>query len=75
MTEEIIETPKIVEEITVHAYDWKIRDKYDEKERVNIHAWCLDRDSKPYLLRFNDFPAICRGGNIRRNICCRTKVR
>lgn len=52
-------TDEIIEEITVHAYDWKIRDKYDEQERVNIHAWCLDQNSKPYLLRFKDFPAVC----------------
>lgn len=54
------ETVKVDEEtITVHAYDWKIKDEYDEKGRVNIHAWCLDRDSTPYLLRFSDFPAFC----------------
>jgi len=45
-------------EIVVHAYDWVTDDKVEE-DHVAIHAWCLDRNSEPYLLRFTDFPAFC----------------
>ncbi len=45
--------------LTLHAYDWKIKDDYDDNGHVVIHAWCLDRDSKPNLIRFHDFPAYC----------------
>lgn len=47
------------ESLTLHAYDWKIKDEADDSGHVVIHAWCLDRDSKPHLLRFHDFPAYC----------------
>ena len=55
------EVPSVVEKITVHAYDWKVKDydKCDENGHLVIHCWALDRDSKPYLLRFHDFPAFC----------------
>ena len=48
-----------METLTVHAYDWMIEDGMDVDENVSIYAWCLDRASKPYLLRFHDFPAFC----------------
>lgn len=45
--------------LTVSAYDWKVIDASTDDNHVAIHAWCLDKDSKPYLLRFNNFPAFC----------------
>lgn len=47
--------------LTVHAYDWIIDDSanWNEEDHVAIHAWCLDRNSTPHLLRFVDFPAFC----------------
>ena len=47
------------ESLTLHAYDWKVKDEYDDSGHVVIHGWCLDRDSKPHLIRFHDFPAYC----------------
>lgn len=47
------------ENIIVHAYDWKVRDKFGDDDNVNIHCWALNRDSEPCLLRFTDFPAFC----------------
>lgn len=47
-----------VNNLTLHAYDWKYRDS-DTDGKIIIMAWCLDRDSKPHLLRFHDFPAYC----------------
>ena len=52
-------TESQTETLTLHAYDWKIKDDYDDNGHVVIHAWCLDRESKPHLLRFHDFPAYC----------------
>lgn len=46
--------------ITVHAYDWTVEDSYTEDDHLAVHAWCLDRDSRPHLLRFNNFPAFCQ---------------
>lgn len=46
-------------QLTVHAYNWEEEDKYTDDDRTAIHAWSLDRDSKPYLLRFQDFPVFC----------------
>ena len=48
-----------IENLTVHPYDWKVRDEFDDNGHCVIHAWCLDRESKPYLLRFHDFPVFC----------------
>jgi len=48
-----------MEELIVHAYDWNLEDKQTDNDGLSIHAWCLDKNSKPYLLRFEDFPAIC----------------
>ena len=45
--------------LTVHAYDWSVEDNYTDEGHTAIHAWCLDRESKPYLLRINDFPIFC----------------
>lgn len=62
-------TPDIKEEdeagdntkvLNVHAMDWTIRDMYGDDDHVAIHCWALDRESKPNLLRFNDFPAFCQ---------------
>lgn len=56
-------------QLQVHAYNWEIRDKYvnvldkngDETgvKHTAIHAWCLDKESKPYLVRINEFPVFC----------------
>lgn len=48
-------------EITVHAYDWTIDDTFvvEDEPHVTINAWCLDRSSEPYLLRFHNFHAFC----------------
>jgi DNA polymerase delta subunit 1 len=47
--------------LTVHAYDWTVDDSanWNDEDHVAIHAWCLDRNSVPHLLRFTDFPAFC----------------
>ena len=45
--------------LTVHAYDWTVEDRFTDDDNLAIHAWCLDRQSKPHLLRINDFPAFC----------------
>jgi DNA polymerase delta subunit 1 len=47
------------ETLCVHAFDWKVKDEWDEQGNMVIHGWCLDRDSNPYLIRFHDFPAYC----------------
>jgi DNA polymerase elongation subunit (family B) len=46
--------------LTLHAYDWTVKDEADDQGHVVIHGWCLDRDSKPHLVRFHDFPAYCQ---------------
>lgn len=47
----------------VSPYDVTVVDKVlnedTNEEHVNIHLWCLDRESKPWLVRINDFPAFC----------------
>jgi DNA polymerase elongation subunit (family B) len=48
-----------VTKLSVHAYDWTVKDVYGDDDHVAIHCWALDRESKPYLLRFTDFPAFC----------------
>lgn len=45
--------------IISHAYHWEVIDKFTDDDNLAIHAWTLDQDSKPHLLRFNSFPAIC----------------
>ncbi len=49
--------------IHVSPYDVSIVDKVlneeTNEEHVNINLWCLDRESKPWLIRINDFPAFC----------------
>src|SRR5947209_1011981 len=47
------------EVLEIHAYDWVVRDAYSDDGHVAIHCWALDRYSKPYLVRFNNFPAFC----------------
>jgi len=44
--------------LTVHAYNWDYEDCV-ETDHLAIRAWCLDRDSKPVLLRFENFPVLC----------------
>jgi DNA polymerase elongation subunit (family B) len=45
--------------VEVHGYDWVVKDKYCDDDHVAIHCWGMDKDSTPYLLRFNTFPAFC----------------
>lgn len=45
--------------LTIHAYDWVVRDKYCDNDNLAIHCWALDRNSNPYLLRVTDFPCFC----------------
>jgi hypothetical protein len=45
--------------ITIHGYDWVVKDEFGDDDNVNIHCWGLDRDSKPYLLRFTNFNVYC----------------
>lgn len=45
--------------LEVHAYDWVSEDKATDEDCVAIRCWALDRNSEPYLLRFNNFPAYC----------------
>ena len=49
----------MAEKIYIQPYDWKVHDEYVNDEQLSIHAWCMDKDSAPYLLRFDDFPAFC----------------
>lgn len=46
--------------LVVHAYDWIVRDNYGDNNNMNIHCWALDNNSKPYLLRINNFEAFCQ---------------
>jgi DNA polymerase elongation subunit (family B) len=48
-----------IETITIHPYDWEILDADEPDENVRIRSWCLDIESKPYLLRFENFPVWC----------------
>lgn len=45
--------------ITGHGYDWQMKDCYTDDEHVEIQAWCLDKESKPFLLRIQDYPVTC----------------
>ena len=56
---ESFEEEIVVETLQVHAYDWTVEDSYTDDDNLAIHAWCMDKDSVPYLLRINDFPAFC----------------
>ena len=59
MEEEKSSSDILTKTLKVHSYDWEVRDKYDDDGNVTILSWCLDEDSKPYLLRFHNFPAFC----------------
>lgn len=45
--------------LSVHSYDWLFKDSYSDDDSVVIHSWALDKNSKPYLLRFLNFPVFC----------------
>jgi len=45
--------------LTLFPYEWVVKDKYTDDDKVAIHVWSLDKDSKPYLLRIEDFPVLC----------------
>jgi len=62
MEEEFVENESeesLSVELTVHAYDWIVKDVYGDEDRVNIHCWSLDQNSNSHLLRFTTFPAFC----------------
>lgn len=45
--------------LNVHAFDWTVKDMAGDDDHVAIHCWALDRESRPHLLRYTDFPAFC----------------
>lgn len=45
-------------EVVTHPYDWNIEKDAGTGNTV-IYCWSLDRDSKPYLLRFPNFDIFC----------------
>lgn len=49
--------------VEVHAYDITIEpsvlDTTDGKERTNIHIWALTRESKPVLIRIDNYQMSC----------------
>jgi DNA polymerase elongation subunit (family B) len=45
--------------IQIQAYDWTEHDNYTDDGHYSIHCYALDKESKPYLVRYNDFPAFC----------------
>jgi hypothetical protein len=53
----MVDTPSIC--LEVHAYDWVVRDAFEENDHVAIHCWALDRNSTAHLVRFTTFPAFC----------------
>ena len=43
------------DDIKVYSYNWEIRKQPIETEkRDKIYSWCLDKESNPYLLKFED---------------------
>jgi DNA polymerase elongation subunit (family B) len=49
----------MTETLTLHAYEWITKDHYTDTDGLEIHAWTLDRESNPCLLRLKDFPVFC----------------
>lgn len=46
--------------LTIHAYDWSVKpDGVGDDNKTSILCWALNRESKPCLLRFHDFPVFC----------------
>jgi len=45
--------------LLVHSFDWKAKDQGGDEGQAAIHCWGLDRDSKPHLLIFPNFPIFC----------------
>ena len=46
--------------LTIHSYDWQVKaDGVGDDNKTSILCWALNRESKPCLLRFHDFPAFC----------------
>jgi len=45
--------------LTLFPYEWVEKDEYTDDDRIAIHVWCMDQDSKPYFLRIEDFPVLC----------------
>ena len=48
-----------VETLEIHSYDWTVRDGFGDNDHMAIHCWGLNKESKPVLARFIDFPAFC----------------
>ena len=49
----------MTEQLIVHSYDWDVKDSIGDHSKLTILSWCLNKESKPCLLRFHDFPAYC----------------
>ena len=45
--------------LTLFPYEWVVKDEYTDDNRIAIHVWCLDQNSKPCFLRIEDFPVLC----------------
>lgn len=45
--------------LRLFPYDYIEKDKYTDDDRLSIHIWCLDENSKPHLIRIDDFPVMC----------------
>ena len=45
--------------LLVHSFDWKTKDQDGDEGQATIHCWGLDRESKPHLLIFPNFPVFC----------------
>ena len=43
----------MAEELVLHGFDWRYS---DTPYNLQIRGWCLDRESKPHLVRIEDFP-------------------
>lgn len=47
------------ENLCLHSFDWTIKDRYGDDSELVILCWAFDKNSKPHLIRFHDFPAYC----------------
>lgn len=47
---------KVESSVVCHAYDLNIVDAIVEKDKSEIHMWCLTRESVPVLVRVQDYP-------------------
>ena len=45
--------------LSLHPFSWEVVDEAGEEGSIQIQCWCLDRESKPSLVRIEDYPATC----------------